>query len=442
VGFFLKGFEMSTGYGNSMVAGLGGGVSGSWLASVRVQLVKLLVLVAFVLCMSAPEELLFSQAENDLNPFAGTVKLILLGLGSVILLLSGTRKRHWAIALPFSFLIGWAIICWFVTGAEMLPARNLVSSFGGILLVAAFCAATEYVGSVRGMVRLLVWAVLITTIASVFLGLLELQPMPGESRLPGEMEWFHGIGQPGYAVAGCAVLIAWLLAKRLTGTGSWLEPKVLLLLAIPALAFLRAFLIGIIASILLAVTVGYWRSRQTRGRIHQEYNRRFKRLLLLSATTLAVGAAIFFLKTGSREEGNELSGRQIIWPIEIASVIQHPAFGLGPFGDIELLRFKEDLPQMGAAHSDFLGSAVCYGLPGLALFVGAVYSLWRRIVRYSPANFDERVCRYAAFFSMAVVSTAMIAENVIRDPRLFSLYLLFPALCLSAAAAHQQGEAA
>jgi O-antigen ligase len=438
VGFFLKGIEMSTGYGNSMVVGLGGSVSRSWSASVRVQSVTVLVLAAFVLCMSAPEELFFSQAENELNPYAGTAKLALLGLGSVILLFCGTRKRHWAIALPFGFLMAWAVICWFVTGAEMLPARNLVSSFGGILLLAAFCGAAEYVGGVRGMVRLMGWALLITVVMSVFLGLLELQPMPGESRLPGDLEWFHGIGLPGYAVAGCAVLIAWVLAKHLSGTGSWLEPTVLLLLAIPALAFLRAYLIGIVVSILLAVTVGFWRSRQTRGRIQQLYSHRFKRLLLLTAAALAVGAVIFFLKTDIREEGNELSGREIIWPIEIASVIQHPIFGLGPFGDIELLRFKEDLPQVGAAHSDYLGAAVCNGLPGLALFVGALYVLWRRIVRYPPANVEERVCRYAALFSMAAVSTAMIAENVIRDPRLFSLYLLFPALCLSADAARHK----
>lgn len=427
---------MSTGYGNSIV--VGGGVSRPWSASVRVQSVKLLVVAAFVLCMSAPEELFFSQAENELNPYVGIVKLVLLGLGSAILLLCGTRKRHWAIALPFGFLMVWAVICWFVTGAEMLPARNLVSSFGGILLLAAFCGAAEYVGGVRGMVRLLVWALLVTTVMSVFLGFLELQPMPGESRLPGELEWFHGIGLPGYAVAGCAVLIAWVLAMHLSGTRSWLEPTVLLLLLAPALSFLRAFLIGIVVSMLLAVTVGYWRSRQTRGRMHQLYSRRFKRLLLLVAATLSVGAVIFFMKTGTREEGNELSGREIIWPIEIASVIQHPVFGLGPFGDIELLRFKEDLPQVGAAHSDYLGAAVCYGIPGLALFVVALYFAWKRIVRFVPTNVEERVCRYAALFSMAAVSTAMIAENVIRDPRLFSLYLLFPALCLSADAARRR----
>jgi hypothetical protein len=78
----------------------------------------------------------------------------------------------------------------------------------------------------------------------------------------------------------------------------------------------------------------------------------------------------------------------------------------------------------------------------LALFVGALYSVWRRIVRYAPTNLDDRVCRYAALFSMAAVSTAMIAENVIRDPRLFSLYLLFPALCFSARVARQpKGDA-
>lgn len=429
---------MGAGNSGSVALGFVGAAGRSWSAAVRAQFVKILVLVAFVLCMSAPEELFFSQAENELNPYVGIVKVVLLGLGSAILLLCGTRKHHWAIALPFGFLMAWAVICWFVTGAEMLPARNLVSSFGGILLLAAFCGAAEYVGGVRGMVRLMVWALLITAVASVFLGLLELQPMPGESRLPGELEWFHGIGVPGYAVAGCAVLIAWVLASHLSGTGEWVEPAVLLLLAIPALAFLRAYLIGIVVTILLAVSVGYWRSRQTRGRIHRLYSRRFKRLLLLTAATLSVGAVIFFMKTGTRVEGSELSGREIIWPIEIASVIQHPIFGLGPFGDIELLRFKEDLPQVGAAHSDYLGAAVCYGLLGLALFIRTLFVTWRRVLRFVPTSAEERVCRYAALFSMAAVSTAMIAENVIRDPRLFSLYLLFPALCLSAAMARRR----
>jgi O-antigen ligase len=91
----------------------------------------------------------------------------------------------------------------------------------------------------------------------------------------------------------------------------------------------------------------------------------------LVSATLAIGAVIFFVKTGARPEGEALSGREIIWPIEIASVVQHPVFGLGPFRDIELLRFREDLPQVGAAHSDYLAAAVCYGIPGLLLFLSS-----------------------------------------------------------------------
>jgi O-antigen ligase len=305
------------------------------------------------------------------------------------------------------------------------------------VVLAAFCAAAEYIGGIRRLVRLLVWALLITASTSILLGLIELQPLPGESRLPGELEWFHGVGLPWFAVAGCAVLITWVLAGHVYGTGVWLELGVVLLLVIPALTFLRAFLIGIVVSILFAAIVAFWRFRRSGGRLQQLYSHRFKRLLLLSTATVALGAVVFVTKTGIRAEGEELSGREIIWPIEIASVLQHPIFGLGPFGDIELLRFKEDLPQIGAAHSDYLGAAVCYGVPGFVLFVGALYGIWSRIARYAPVSVEECACRYAALFSLVSVSTTMIAENVIRDPRLFSLYLLFPALCLSAAGLHR-----
>jgi O-antigen ligase len=400
-------------------------------------LVKLFILAAFILCMTAPEELLYSQAEPELNPFEGTVKLVLLGLGLAILFLCRSRKRHWTIAGPFAILMGWAVICWMASGADVLPGRNLVSSFAGLVVLAAFCAAAEYIGGIRRLVRLLVWALLITASTSILLGLIELQPLPGESRLPGELEWFHGVGLPWFAVAGCAVLITWVLAGHVYGTGVWLELGVVLLLVIPALTFLRAFLIGIVVSILFAAIVAFWRFRRSGGRLQQLYSHRFKRLLLLSTATVALGAVVFVTKTGIRAEGEELSGREIIWPIEIASVLQHPIFGLGPFGDIELLRFKEDLPQIGAAHSDYLGAAVCYGVPGFVLFVGALYGIWSRIARYAPVSVEECACRYAALFSLVSVSTTMIAENVIRDPRLFSLYLLFPALCLSAAGLHR-----
>jgi O-antigen ligase len=96
---------------------------------------------------------------------------------------------------------------------------------------------------------------------------------------------------------------------------------------------------------------------------------------------------------------------------------------------------------VGSAHSDYLGAAVCYGIPGFVLFVWALHGMWSRIVRYAPASVEERACRYAALFSLVGVSTTMIAENVIRDPRLFSLHLLFPALCLSAAAVHRKKAA-
>ena len=421
--------------------GILGTVSASRSGSARAQLVKLLVLVAFALCMSALEEVFYTRVESELNPLVGVMKLALLGVSFAILLLCRTRKHHWALAGPFWLLIAWAAICWIVSGTEMLPARNLVSSFGGILVLAALCAAVEYVGGIGGMVRLLVWALVLTALTSVFLGISGLQAMPGELASPTQLEWFHGIGLPSYMLAGCASLIAWVLGRYLSGPGVWLEPAVVLLLVLPALSFLRAYLIGIAVSIMLAAFVAARHSFLNRDHSVQTYDPGYKRLLLLVTVTLVLGAAVFLLKTSTRLEGEELSGREIIWPIEIASVIQNPVFGLGPFGDIELLRFKEDLPQVGSAHSEYLAAAVCYGLPGLFLFVAALFTMWRRVLRYPAVSLEERSCRYAAMFSLAGLSTTIIAENVIRDPRLFSLHLLFPALCLSAAALHQEKAA-
>jgi O-antigen ligase len=405
--------------------------------SALVSLVKLLVLATLLLCMSAPEELAYSPDDRfytdvmaDLNPFVGAMKLALLGLAFTLLVLCRRRPRDWAIAVPFVFLIPWTILCWVVAGASTLAARNLVSSFGGVLVLAALCAAADYIGGIRAMVRLVFWALALTVVASVLLGLLGLQAMPGQLPSPWQLEWFHGVGAPGYALAGCAALIAWVLGRYLSGPGVRVERAILLLLLLAALAFLRTYLIGMVVSIIFAMLVAFRRSRR-RAHGSQTYVPGYKRLLFLIVATLAIGSVVFFLKTSTRSEDEVLSGREIIWPIEIASVIQHPVFGLGPFGDVELLRFKEQLPQLGAAHSDYLGAAVCYGVPGLLLFLGALYGIWRRTVRYVPVTMDERACRYAALISLVGLAITILAENVIRDPRLFTLHLLFPALCLS-----------
>jgi O-antigen ligase len=412
-----------------MVTGLYGVANSSRTESARVRLVKVLVLAIFAFCMSAPEDLLAPFDPEALNPFSGSMKLVVLVLGIALVLLCRSGKNMKIIASPFRWLIAWALICWIVSGAEMLPLRNLVSSFGGILVLAGLCGAAEFVGGVRGIVRLIIWALIITAIVSVFLGFLGLQAMAGELALPGQMDLFHGIGHPAYMVAACACLIAWALAWQLANPAARSVGPILLLLIIPVLAFLRAYLIGIVASIVAAALLAWWRNRKTPT---ERRGTGLKRLLLVTLLSLVAGVWVFFIKTGSREEGNELSGRQIVWPIEIASILQNPLFGLGPFGDIQLLYFDEQLPQVGAAHSDYLAAAVCYGLPGFFLFFGTLISLWRRIENYTASTPELRACRDAAFLSMVGLSTTIIAENVIRDPRLFAFHLIFPALCLCA----------
>jgi O-antigen ligase len=403
--------------------------------SVRVRLVNFLVVAVFALCMSAPELLLAPVDPNALNPFAGSVKLLLLVLGGTLVVLCRSSRNLKIITSPFGWLIAWALVCWIFTGAAILPLRNLVSSFGGILILAGLCGAADVVGGIRRMVRLMVYALLITAAVSLLLGLLDLQAMPGERALASQLELFHGVGTPGYMDAACAVLIAWVLAWQLAVPSSRSSGLLLLLIIIPALSFLRAYFAGIVATIMAAALLAWWRRRKTPK---QKWDRGSKRVVMLALLGLCAGVLVFFLKTDSRGEGSELSGREVIWPIEIASVVQHPLFGLGPFGDIQLLFFDENLPQVGAAHSDYLGAAVCYGLPGLFLFVAALARVWKRVRRYQASSVEERACRDAAFLALVGLATTIIAENVIRDPRTFSLHLLFPALCLSAAAYQQR----
>lgn len=408
-------------------------------SAVRVGLVKILVVAAFALCMSAPEDLLAPIDPFALNPFAGMMKLLVLVLGCALVLICRSASNLKSIASPFSWFIAWALLCWIFTGAGTLPLRNLVSSFGGILVLAGLCGAAELVGGIHGIVRLMVWALAITAAFSVFLGFIGIVAMPGELALPGQLELFHGIGTPAYMVAACASLIAWVLARHLADPRVRTVGPILLLLAIPALSFLRTYFIGIMVSIGAAVLLAWWRRRKAPVARSGPGS---KRLVLLMLLVLGAGAVVFLMKTGSRNEGDELSGREIIWPIEIASVIKHPLFGLGPFGDIQMLFFDEGLPQVGAAHSDYLGAAVCYGLPGLLLFVGALARVWKRVRSYAASSHEARVCRDAALLSLVGLATTIIAENVIRDPRLFSLHLLFPALCLTASTVRRPERAA
>ena len=73
-------------------------------------------------------------------------------------------------------------------------------------------------------------------------------------------------------------------------------------------------------------------------------------------------------------------------------------------------------------------------LPGFLLFLATLFRFWKRIRRYAASSTEEQTLRDAALLSLVGVSITMIAENVIRDPRVFCLHLLFPALWLSAGA--------
>jgi len=97
-------------------------------------------------------------------------------------------------------LMGWAVICWMASGAEVLAGKELSQQLWRDLVLAAFVRCGLFRG-IRPVFRLMVWALLVTASMSILLGIMDLEPLPGQSRLPGELEWFHGVGLPFYAVA-------------------------------------------------------------------------------------------------------------------------------------------------------------------------------------------------------------------------------------------------
>src|SRR6185369_2225538 len=81
--------------------------------------VRLLVIVILVVCMTAPEEVIYpTLGTTALNPYTGTVKTVLFGLAWLVIALCPSRLKVWVIAKPFLLSIAWAFICWIASGAE------------------------------------------------------------------------------------------------------------------------------------------------------------------------------------------------------------------------------------------------------------------------------------------------------------------------------------
>ncbi len=203
-------------------------------------------------------------------------------------------------------LMVWSVFCWVVAGADILPARNLVSSFCGILVLAAFSAAAELLGDIRVLVRLLICALIVGALTSILLGVMGFQAMPGEPA-PRRGSWNGStVHRNTGACSGrlCCPDCMGACAVHISEPGVWMELGVLALLVIPAMSFLRAYLIGIVVSIIVAAFFAFRNSRRKNsdGRL-QGYDSRYKRLLRLVVVTLGVGIVIFFLKTSTREEG-------------------------------------------------------------------------------------------------------------------------------------------
>ena len=112
---------------------------------------------------------------------------------------------------------------------------------------------------------------------------------------------------------------------------------------------------------------------------------------------LLLGPVLLYALQRFTEEGDNFSGRDIIWPYFLDAIEQRPLFGFG-LGAGKLIVDPEDptikLLGSSAAHNEYLRLAVDAGIVGCAaIFLSVIFWIWSGTRRARPA--DQLVLRCA-----------------------------------------------
>jgi O-antigen ligase len=122
---------------------------------------------------------------------------------------------------------------------------------------------------------------------------------------------------------------------------------------------------------------------------------------------------------GAAGGGIYAAGRDVIWPIFVATIEQHPLFGQG-MGTIRLIVPEDEVKYIGtiAAHNEYLRLSVDMGIVGVLLLIAGHFAWFRGEWRYL-----SRIERTAvAGFSVVMLVYSVTDNTLISLPSLL-LYL-------------------
>ena len=373
-----------------------------------------------------------------------TLWRIMLGLACLALALSGrARESQYSIIGPFLPFFAWATLCWVYSGCHIPGFKSLGSSLIGFLFAIGVAKTLSSDRDVKLVFRSLLAGVFLAVIGAFVLYWFGLQPIPGaivaeyrgidytESR-------FLGIGYAGNVATGVIPLFAVIILQSLSRPQVSKFLLIAFLLGIQSLTSMRNCVFTSIVVVILAGGASLF-STLGRGCIPARTTGWLKGLsprgIGIVVLILAISFSLipFIPQFVKKTETIGTSGRLEYWPLYMRLAAENPIFGLGAHGDTEFA-LTEGWDHIATPHNDYIMLAVCYGLPGLLLWMYGLVTVTVRVYRCSPRFRNHAICRSASLLTLVGLAVMMLVANRIRSPATMIQFLAMPALCLAVSA--------
>lgn len=395
-------------------------------------LIRILILGA-VVCLAADPGRLVDGPTSVFQPatFTTAWRLWQFPFCALILLQARGVLRTLRPLVPFGPFFLWVLCSAMHAGFDTLTIKGTADLFLPYF-VTTLLAGWIYDHNQLRYFRFCLWAGFwVIVAAAIGLGFAGLQPMPGTTdSAPGaQLCYFLGIGNPISFIALSTCLLVMVLAETPYHRLRWTMIRTLIILTPCTLALYRTALGGMIGALLF--TVAAFVASAFRS-LDPTVRRQSRRLAFGLGAILVLGAALaaplVSAKMFNAEGQVNFSGRVNVWPVYLAAARDHLLWGLGPNGDVRISTETALVANAGEAHSDYLMLLVCYGIPGVVLWIGGMSAVVIRTVQLSVREPVDSVVRWGSILSLVALGITMTVENMIRGTSAAWMYLFFPLL--------------
>ncbi len=379
---------------------------------------------------------------KEINPSfeaVGTIWNLVLALGCLALaVLPGNAGGSYLVVTPFIPFFGWALCCWIYQGCDIPGLKSLASSVTPFFFVVGLTKTVKVDRGLKIVIGSLTAGLLLSLVGAVTLGLLGFQPMFGDTLGPYSLSRLVGVGRSSPTVNCALILLAVMVARHLASPRKSSYVWAAALLAIPALAVRRMYFLTACCIVLGASVWGLilalrrkplsLNSTVRRSASIHRVSACLGLLLLLCGVTLLALPTVINKSFTDRGEFTA-SGRENLWPWYLHVALDNPVFGVGPHGDHRIV-VERAWFSIGAPHNEFLMLSVCYGLPGLFLWVVGMCFLFVRVYKTPCFSYNQMICRFATLLLLLAMPLLMVTGNIIRNLSIMNQFLALPALCL------------